>query len=176
MTNPNPYPCLLTNSNLFQPNAQESTCCFNDAAMCKSVEKSHPGLNEGISPCSIGKLKVHPHSLILQLISQETFWNHCFLWTLSGCLLVVYPRTNMGNHSYQSVLGHTSTSGYHTRYFDSPSTKSVNDGGPFCFPMESGDISSLNPGWDFPTFQQRWAETNQSLSKCKDMDLDFSLT
>ena len=65
MRNPTPYPCLLANSNLFQPSVQESTCCFNDAAMCKSVEKSHPGLNEGISPCSIGKLKAHPRSLIL---------------------------------------------------------------------------------------------------------------
>ena len=36
MRNPNSYPCILTNSNLFQPNAEVSTGCPNDAAMCKS--------------------------------------------------------------------------------------------------------------------------------------------
>ena len=60
MRNSNPDPCVLTNSNLFQPNAEMSTGCPNNAAMCKSVEKSHPGLNEDISPHSIGKLKGQP--------------------------------------------------------------------------------------------------------------------
>ena len=43
MRNPNSYPYILTNSNLFQPNAEGSTGCPNDAAMCKSflcVEKT----------------------------------------------------------------------------------------------------------------------------------------
>ena len=57
MRNPNPYTSIFTNSNLFQPNAQVSTCCANDAAMCKSVEKSHPESNEEISLHSIEKLK-----------------------------------------------------------------------------------------------------------------------
>ena len=35
-----PNPCILEKSNLFQPNTQVSTCCPNDAAMCKSTEKS----------------------------------------------------------------------------------------------------------------------------------------
>ena len=60
MRNPNPYPWTLTKSNLFQPKTQVSTCCPNDAVMCKSVERSHPGLNEEISPYSIGKLKGPP--------------------------------------------------------------------------------------------------------------------
>ena len=60
MRNPNPYSCILTHSNLFQSNAQESTCCPNDAAMRKSDEKFHPGSNEEISPYSIGKLKDPP--------------------------------------------------------------------------------------------------------------------
>ena len=57
MRNPNPYSCILTNSNLFQSYVDVSTCCPNDAAMCKSVEKSQPGSNEVISPQSIEKLK-----------------------------------------------------------------------------------------------------------------------
>ena len=60
MRNPNPYLCILTNSNLFQLNAQVSMCCPNDATMRKSVEKFHRGLNEEISPYSIGKLKGPP--------------------------------------------------------------------------------------------------------------------
>ena len=59
MRNVNPYPCILTNSNLFQTNTQVSTCP-NDAAMCKSVKKHYPGLNEAISPYYIGKLKGPP--------------------------------------------------------------------------------------------------------------------
>ena len=59
MRNVNPYPCILTNSNLFQTNTQVSTCP-NDAAMCKSVKKPYPGLNEAISPYYIGKLKGPP--------------------------------------------------------------------------------------------------------------------
>ena len=55
-----PNPCVLEKSNLFQPNTQVSTCCPNDAAMCKSTEKSHPGFNEEISFKSIGKLKDPP--------------------------------------------------------------------------------------------------------------------
>ena len=55
--NPNPYPCNLTNSNLFQSNVEVSASCPNHAAVCKSVEKSHPGSNEEISPHFIGKLK-----------------------------------------------------------------------------------------------------------------------
>ena len=42
-------------------------------------------------------------------------------------------------------------SGYHTRYFDWSSTKSVNNSGPFSFPIERRDISSFDPGWDFST-------------------------
>ena len=57
---PNPYPCILTSSNLFQPNAQESTFCPNDGTMCKSVETAHPSLSEEISPYSIGKWKGPP--------------------------------------------------------------------------------------------------------------------
>ena len=57
---PNLYPCILRNSNLFQPNAQESTCCPDDGTMCKSVEKAHPSLSEEISPYSIRKLKGSP--------------------------------------------------------------------------------------------------------------------
>ena len=57
MRNVNTYPCILTNSNLFQTNTQVSTCCPNDAAMCKSVKTSYPGLHEEISPYYIGKLK-----------------------------------------------------------------------------------------------------------------------
>lgn len=49
MRNPNPYSCIWTNSNLFQPNIEVSACCPNDAAMCKPVEKSRPGSNEEIS-------------------------------------------------------------------------------------------------------------------------------
>ena len=40
----------FASSNLFQPNAEVSTGCPNDAAMCKSVEKSHPCSNVEISP------------------------------------------------------------------------------------------------------------------------------
>ena len=57
MKNPTPYPCILTNSNLFQHNAEVSIGRLNDVAMCKSVEKFHPGLNEELSPHSIGKMK-----------------------------------------------------------------------------------------------------------------------
>ena len=57
MKSPNSYPCILTNSDLFQPNAEASRDCPNNTAMCKSVEKSHPGSNEKIPPLSIGKLK-----------------------------------------------------------------------------------------------------------------------
>ena len=58
MRNPNPYPCILANSNrLFHPNAEVSGCCPNDAAMCKSDEKSYPGSSQEISPPSAGKLK-----------------------------------------------------------------------------------------------------------------------
>ena len=60
MRNVNTYPCILTNSNLFQTNTQVSTCCPNDAAMCKSVKTSYPGLHEEISPYYIGKLKGSP--------------------------------------------------------------------------------------------------------------------
>ena len=60
MRNPNPYSCILTKSNLFQSNAEVSKCYPNDASMSKSVEKSHPGSNEEISPYSIGKLKGPP--------------------------------------------------------------------------------------------------------------------
>ena len=60
MRNPNPFPCILTDSNLFQSNAQVSSCCPNDAGMCKSVEKSHHRLNEEISSHSIGKMKGLP--------------------------------------------------------------------------------------------------------------------
>ena len=42
MSNANPYPYILTNCNLFQRNAEMSTGCPNDAALFKSVEKSHP--------------------------------------------------------------------------------------------------------------------------------------
>ena len=55
--NANPYHCNLTSSNLFQSNVEVSASCPNHAAVCKSVEKSHPGSNEEISPQSIGKLK-----------------------------------------------------------------------------------------------------------------------
>ena len=47
----------FTNSDLFQPKAEVSTCFPNDAALCKSVKQSHTGPNEEISPCSIWKLK-----------------------------------------------------------------------------------------------------------------------
>ena len=58
MRNPNLYPCILANSNrLFHPNAEVSGCCPNDAAMCKSDEKSYPGSSQEISPPSVGKLK-----------------------------------------------------------------------------------------------------------------------
>ena len=60
MRNPTQYPCILTNNDLFQPNAEVSTGCPNDAAMCNSVKKTHPGLNKEISPHSIGKLKYPP--------------------------------------------------------------------------------------------------------------------
>ena len=60
MRNPNPYYCILKNSNLFQLIAEVSTACPVDAAVCKSVAKSHPGSNEEISPQSIGKLKGPP--------------------------------------------------------------------------------------------------------------------
>ena len=54
------YISILTNSNLFQTNNQVSTCCPNDAAVCKSVKKSYPGFHEEISPYYIGKLKGPP--------------------------------------------------------------------------------------------------------------------
>ena len=47
---------------VFQPNGEVSTGCPNDASMCKSVEQSHPGSSEEISPYSIGKLKGPPSS------------------------------------------------------------------------------------------------------------------
>ena len=62
MRNSNPCPCILKNSNVFQPNGEVSTDCPNNAAMCKSVEQSHPGSNEEISPYSTGKLKGPPSS------------------------------------------------------------------------------------------------------------------
>ena len=40
----------FASSNLFQPNAEVSTGCPNDAAVCKSVENSHPCSNVEISP------------------------------------------------------------------------------------------------------------------------------
>ena len=60
MRNPNPYYCIVTNFNLFQNNAYVSTGCTINAGICKSVEKSHPGLNEEKSRLSIGKLKGPP--------------------------------------------------------------------------------------------------------------------
>ena len=39
------------------PNPLESMCCTNNATMCKSVQKSHLGLSEEISPCSIWKIE-----------------------------------------------------------------------------------------------------------------------
>ena len=62
VNNPNPYPCILTSSSFFQPNVQVSTCCPNDAAICKSVERSHPGLNEETFPTPLGNWKVHRRS------------------------------------------------------------------------------------------------------------------
>ena len=58
MRNPNSYPCILTNSNLFQPNAEVSTGCPVDAAICKSffVEKT-----EAYSePSHTSKMKLFP--------------------------------------------------------------------------------------------------------------------
>ena len=58
MRNPNPYRCILANSNsLFHPNAEVSGCCPNDAAMCKSDEKSYRWSIQEISPPFVGKLK-----------------------------------------------------------------------------------------------------------------------
>ena len=42
---------------MFQPDAEVSTGYTNDAAICKSVEQSHPTSNEEISPYSNGNLK-----------------------------------------------------------------------------------------------------------------------
>ena len=56
----NPYPCILANSNLFEPNAEVSMGCPNDGDMYKSVEKSHPWSNEEMSLHSIGELKGSP--------------------------------------------------------------------------------------------------------------------
>ena len=57
MSNANPYPCNLTNYNLFRPNAEVCKSCPDDAAMCKSCENFHTGLIEEITSYSIGKLK-----------------------------------------------------------------------------------------------------------------------
>ena len=84
MRNPNPYPWISTNSNLFQPIPEKSTGCPNDAAMCKFVKKSQTGLNEGLSPYSIGKLKGPP--------SFTNFDESKYLtWYL---VVEVCPRTN----------------------------------------------------------------------------------
>ena len=99
----------------------------------------------------LGNWKFHCRLLILWMIRQRTFWNHGFLWTLSGRLLVVYSKAKIKTNSHYSVFGHTSTSRYHANYFDLSSTKSRNDSGLFSFPMEWGDISSINPGWGFLT-------------------------
>ena len=61
------------------------------------------------------------------------------------------------------VFGYTSLKGYHTRYFDSSSTKSVNDSGSFSFPIERGGIFSFDPGWDFSTDLQIAVLLGQSL-------------
>ena len=53
-----------------------STGCLNDAAMCKSVEKSHPGLNEEISP----------HSLIhIRKQYWKNWWMHIQTHSSSFC-------------------------------------------------------------------------------------------
>ena len=60
MRNPNPYPRILKNYNLFKLNPEVSTGCFYDDTMCKSVEKSDLGSNKEISPHS-----AHRRPLIL---------------------------------------------------------------------------------------------------------------
>ena len=39
----------------------------------------------------------------------------------------------------------------------------MNDGGPFSFPMDWGDISSFDPGWDFATDLHTAASTGQAV-------------
>ena len=94
MSNPNPNSCILTNCNLFQPNAQVSTCSPNSVAMCKLVEMSHPGLNEEISPYFFRKLKDPPSFTDFVDDYSKDFLEYLdLIWSLIGDI----PQEEDGN-------------------------------------------------------------------------------
>ena len=79
-------------SNLFQPNAEASMGCPNDAAMCKSVEQSRSGSNEEISSYSIGKLKGSPPSFTYFIDDEsknllESRLSLGLIWSIVGGIL-----------------------------------------------------------------------------------------
>ena len=94
--------------------------CHNDAAMCKSVEQSHPGWNEDISPYSIGKLK--GPSLFTDFIGDESkyllesWFSLDLIWSIIGGipqdrdgnpLPLIGSWTHFNNHIMQDIPENT---------------------------------------------------------------------
>ena len=64
--------------------------------MCKSVEKSHPGSNEKISPYPIGKLK-GPPSFIIFVDDYKKFLESQFSFDLICSLIGCIPQDEDDN-------------------------------------------------------------------------------
>ena len=95
--------------------------------LCVNLLKSPTLARMKRYPYSIEKLK-DPPSFTDFVDDQpkgflESWFSLDLIWSLIGGI----PQDKDGTHSHKLVLGRTSTSRYHPRYFDSLSTKSVND-------------------------------------------------